>query len=37
MAWCCNNTMEEKSDKVSCESCPLDSIPKMIAKLFKRK
>ncbi len=30
--------MEEKTDKeVSCETCPLDAIPKMIAKLFKRK
>jgi hypothetical protein len=37
MVWWCNHTMEEKSDKVTCESCPLDSIPKMIAKLFKRK
>jgi len=31
------HTMEEKSDKVSCESCPLDSIPRMIARWFRKK
>jgi hypothetical protein len=29
--------MEEKKNDVYCETCPLDAIPRKIAKLFKKK